>query len=121
MGTQDRPAGLVLGGPVRQNVFLFVVVDRRNEAWLCLLRRSIERPETEAVGLGAARKNDTLNRHIACGESAERIFQHSGIRLDRFGHRGFLDLGGVDQVGHLSKRGKGALRSTSWSIRSTLM
>src|SRR6476660_10136795 len=111
MWTQDRPASLVLSGPVRQNVFLFVVVDRRNETWLCLLRRSIERPETEAVGLGTAGKNDTLNRHIACGESAERIFQHSGIRLDRFGHRGFLDIGSVDQVGHPTKRRKSALRT----------
>jgi predicted DNA-binding transcriptional regulator YafY len=34
MGTQHRPAGTVLSGPLRHNVFLLVVVDRRNEKWL---------------------------------------------------------------------------------------
>src|SRR5258706_10911058 len=104
MGTQDRPASSVPGGPFSRNVFLLVVVDRRNETRLCLLRWSIERPKTEAVRLGTAGKHDTLKRHVARGESVERIFQHSGIWLDSFSHRGFLDIGSEDQIAHLIKR-----------------
>src|SRR6266436_3293415 len=44
MRTQDGPASSVLGGPFSHNVFLLVVMDRRNEPWLRLLRWSIERP-----------------------------------------------------------------------------
>src|ERR1700736_3717203 len=86
MRTQDRPASPVLGGPFSHNVFLLVVVDRRDETWLRLLRRSVERTQTEALRLGTAGKRDALKRHIARGESVERIFQHSGIWLDRFSH-----------------------------------
>src|SRR5216683_6737701 len=106
MGTQDRPASTVLSGPFSHNVFLLVVVDRRNETWLCLLRWSIERSKTEAVRLGTTGKHDALKRHIASGESVERIFQHSGIWLDSFSHGGFLDIGSEDQIGHLIKRRK---------------
>src|SRR5258708_23603277 len=104
MGTQDGPAGTVFIGPFSHNVFLLVVVDRRNETWLGLLRWSVERPKTEAVRLGTARKHDALKRHIARGESVERIFQHPGIWLDSFSHRGFLDVGSEDQIGHLIER-----------------
>src|SRR5467141_1669753 len=104
MGTQDCPASSVLGGPISHNVFLLVVVDRRNETWLRLLRRSVERPKTEAVRLGTAGKHDALKRHIARGESVERIFQHSGIWLDSFSHRGFLDISSEDQIAHLIKK-----------------
>src|SRR5260370_33623369 len=93
MGTQDRPASTVLSGPFSNNVFLLMVVDRRNETWLCLLRWSVERPETEAIRLGAAGQHAALKRHIARGESVERIFQHSCIRLTMFSLRGCLDLG----------------------------
>src|SRR5258706_4460880 len=104
MGTQDRPASSVRTGRFSQNVFLWVVVDRRNEGWLCLFRWSVERPKTEAVRLGTAGKHDALKRHVACGESVERIFQHSGIWLNSFSHRGFLDIGSEDQIAHLIKR-----------------
>src|ERR1700676_4808689 len=106
MRTQDGPACSVLGGPFSHNVFLLVVVDRRNETGLRLLRWSIESPKAEAVRLGTAGKHDALKRHIAGGESVERIFQHSGIWLDSFSHRGFLDLGSEDQSAHLIKRRK---------------
>ena len=52
MGTQDGPAGSVRSRPFSHDVFLLVVVDRRNETRLRLLRWSIERPKTEAVRLG---------------------------------------------------------------------
>src|SRR6202049_4769222 len=104
MGTQDRPASSVLSGPFSHNVFLLVVVDRRNETCLCLLRWSVERAKTEAVRLGAAGKHNTLKRHVARGESVERIFQHSSIGLNSFSHRGFLDIGSEDQIGHLIER-----------------
>src|ERR1700736_6982351 len=104
MGTQDRPASSVLRGPCSHNVFLLVVVDRRDETWFCLLRWSVERSKTETVRLGTAGKHDALKRHIARGESVERIFQHSGIWLDSFSHGGFLDIGSEDQIGHLIKR-----------------
>src|ERR1700733_12650993 len=104
MGTQDRPASSVLGGPFSHNVFLRVVVDRRNETWLSLLCWSVEGPETETVRLGTAGKHDALKRHIARGESVERVFQHSGIGLNGFSHRGFLDVGSEDQIGHLMER-----------------
>src|SRR5579863_881818 len=106
MGAQDGPAGSVLGGPFSDNVFLLVIVDRRNETWLCLFSRSVEGPKTEAVRLSAAGKHNTLKRHIVRGESIERIFQHSGIWLDSFSHRGFLDIGSEDQIAHLIKRRK---------------
>src|SRR3984893_11419926 len=106
MRTQDSPACSVLGGPFSHNVFLLVVVDRRNETWLRLLRWSIERPKTEAVRLGTTGKHDALKRHIASGESVERIFQHSGIWLDSFSHGGFLDIGSEDQIAHLIKTQK---------------
>src|SRR5713226_5597919 len=104
MRRQDRPASSVLSGPCSHNVFLLVVVDRRNETWLCLFRWSVERPKTEAIRLGAAGEHDALKRHIARGESVERVFQHSGIWLNSFSHRGFLDVGSEDQIGHLSER-----------------
>src|ERR1700719_556447 len=104
MGTQDRPAGSVLSGPFSHNVFLLVVVDRRDETWLCLPRWSVERPETEAVRLGTAGKHDALKRHMARCEGVERISQHSGIRLNSLSHRGFLDIGRENQIGHLGKR-----------------
>src|ERR1700731_323149 len=103
MGTQDRPASSVLSGPFSHNVFLLVVMDRRDETRLCLLGWTVERPKAEAVRLGPAGKHDALKRHIARGESVERILQHSGIWLDSFSHRGFLDIGGKDQIGHLIK------------------
>src|SRR3984893_17980340 len=106
MRTQDGPACSVLGGPFSYNVFLLVVVDRRNETGPRLLRRSIESPKAEAVRLGTAGKHDALKRHIASGKSVERIFQHSGIWLDSFSHRGFLDIGSEDQIAHLIKRRK---------------
>src|SRR6266851_3224398 len=83
MRTQDGPASSVLGGPFSHNVFLLVVMDRRNETWLRLLRWSIECPKTEAVRLGTAGKHDALKRHLARGESIERIFQHRQRRPDR--------------------------------------
>src|SRR5260370_6834813 len=98
MRTQDGPACSVLGGPFSHNVFLLVVVDRRNEPWLRLLRWSIERPKTEAVRLGTTGKHDALKRHIASGESVERIFQHSGIWLDSFIHSLFLYLRSHNQI-----------------------
>src|ERR1700692_3951719 len=104
MGAPDRPAGSIFISPFSHNVFLLVVVDRRNETWLGLLRGSVERPKTKAVRLGTAGKNDALKRHIARGESVERIFQHSGIWLNGFSHRGFLDIGSEDQISHLIKR-----------------
>src|SRR5580692_11288788 len=104
MGTQDRPASAVLSGPFNHNVFLLMIVDRRNETWLCLLRWSVERTQTEAVRLGTAGKQDALKRHIARGESVERILQHSGIRPNSFCHRGFLDVGSEDQIGHVIER-----------------
>src|SRR5258705_11993955 len=104
MGTEARPAGSVLSGPLSHDVFLLVVVDRRNETWICLLRWSVERAKTEPVGLGTAGKNDALKRYLAGGQSVERIFQHSGIGLDSFRHRGFLDIGSEDQVGHFIER-----------------
>src|SRR5882762_509427 len=110
MGTQDRPASSVRSGPFSHYVFLLVVVDRRNETRLCLLCWSVERPKTEAVGLRAAGKHDASKRHIARGESVERVSQHSGIWLYSFSHRGFLDIGGEDQIGHLIKRRKGICR-----------
>src|SRR6202161_2732967 len=100
MGTQDRPASSVVSSPFHQNVFLPVVVDWRNETWLCLLRRSVERPKTEAVRLGTTGKHDALKRHTARGKTVERILQHSGIRLNSFCHRGFLDVGSEDQICH---------------------
>src|ERR1700730_3300717 len=103
MGTHDRPASPVLSGPFSHHVFLLVVVDRRDETWLCLLRWSVEGPETETVRLGTAGKHDALKRHIARGESVESIFQHSGIGLNSFSHGGFLDIGSEDQIGHLIK------------------
>src|SRR6266446_4086391 len=93
MRTQDGPASSVLGGPFSHNVFLLVVMDRRNETWLHLLRWSIECPKTEAVRLGTTGKHDALKRHLARGESIERIFQHSGIWLNSFSHGGFFDIG----------------------------
>src|ERR1700693_5381577 len=111
MGTQDRPASSVLSGPFSHNVFLLVVVDRRNKTWLCLLRWSVDRPKTEAVRLGTAGKHDALKIHIARGESVERVFQHSGIWLNGFSHRGFLDVGSEDQISHLLKRCKGFCRT----------
>src|SRR5713101_4473826 len=104
MGTQDRPASSVLSGPFSHNIFLLVVVDRRNETWLRLFRWSVERPKTEAVGLRTAGQDDALKRHIARGEGVERISQHSGIRLNGLSHRGFLDIGRENQIGHLVKR-----------------
>src|SRR5580700_4383401 len=65
MGTQDRPAGSVFSGPFSHNIFLLVVVDRRNETWLGLLRWSVERPNPEAVRLGTAGKHDALEAHCA--------------------------------------------------------
>src|SRR5579864_8626274 len=111
MRTQDGPACTVLGGPFSHNVFLLVVVDRRNETGLRLLRRSIESPKAEAVRLGTAGKHDALKGQIARGKSVERIFQHSGIWLDSFSHGGFLDIGSEDQIGHLIKRRKGLCRA----------
>src|SRR5258708_30611980 len=104
MGTQDRPASSVPGGPFSHKVFLLVVVDWRNETRLCLLRWSVERPETEAVGLRTASQDDALKRDTALGKSVERVFQHSGIWLNSFSHRGFLYIGCEDQTGHLIKR-----------------
>src|SRR5579862_1666912 len=104
MGTQDRPASRVRSGPFSHNVFLLVVVDRRNETRLCLFRWSVERPKTEAVRLRAAGKDDALKRDIARGKSFERVLQHSGIWLNGFSHRGFLDVGSEDQIGHLIER-----------------
>src|SRR5467141_559012 len=101
MGTQDRPASTVLSRPFSQNVFLLVVVDRRNETWLCLFRWSVERPETEAIRFGTAGQHDALKRDIALGKSVERVFQHSGVWLNGFSHRGLLDVGREDQIGHL--------------------
>src|SRR5260370_14435221 len=98
MGTQDGPDRCVVGGPFSHNVFLLVVMDRRNEPWLCLLRWSIERPKTEAVRLGNTGKHDALKRHLARGESVERIFQHSGIGVNSLSHRGLLDIGTADQI-----------------------
>src|SRR5260370_19371559 len=111
MGTQDRPAGSVRSRPFSHNVFLLVVMDRRNETWLCLLRRSVERPKTETVRLGTAGKQAALKRRTAGGETVERILQHSGIRLNSFCHRGFLDIGSEDQIGHLIERSKGPCRA----------
>src|SRR6202166_433795 len=107
MRTQDGPASSVLGGPFSHNVFLLVVMDRRNEPRLRLLRWSIERPKAEAVRLRTTGKHDALKRHIAGGESVERILQHPGIWLNCFSHRRFFDIGGEDQIGHLIKRRKG--------------
>src|ERR1700675_5107949 len=111
MATQDRPASSVPGGPFSHNVFLLVVVDRRNETRLCLFRWSVERPKTEAVRLRAPGQHDALKRYIARGKSLERVFQHSGIWLNGFSHRGFLDVRSEDQIGHLIKRRKGFRRA----------
>src|SRR6266403_5619750 len=104
MRTQDGPASCVFSGPSSDNVFLLVVVNRCNEPWLCLLRWSVERPKMEAVRLGTPGKHDALKGHIARVESVERIFQHCGIRLNRFSHRGFLDIGSENQICHAIKR-----------------
>src|SRR3984957_13070811 len=104
MGTQDRPAGSVRSGPFSHNVFLLVVVDRRNETRLCLFRWSVEWPKTEAIRLGTTGQHDALKRDIARSKSVERVLQHSGIWLNGFSHRGFLDVGSEDQIGHLIER-----------------
>src|ERR1700738_2457741 len=104
MRTKDGPACSVLGGPFSHNVFLLVVVDRRDETRLVLLRWSVEGPKTKDVRLGTAGQHAEPKRHIARGESVERVFQHSGIWLNRFSHRRFLDIGSEDQIGHLIKR-----------------
>ena len=65
---------------------------------------SVEGPKTEAVRLGTAGQHDALKRHSACGESVERVFQHSGIWLNGFSHGGFFDIGREDQIGHLIER-----------------
>src|SRR5260370_15108585 len=101
MGTQDRPASTVLSRPFSHYVFLLVVVDRRNETWLCLLRWSVERPETEAIRLGTAGQHDALKRNIARDKSVERVLQHSGVWLNGFSHRRFLHLASEDQTRHL--------------------
>src|SRR5258708_19764286 len=106
MGTQDRPASSVRSGPFSHYVFLLVVVDRRNETRLCLFRWSVERPKTEAVRLGTAGKHDALKRHVARGQSVERIFQNSGIWLNSLSHRGFLDIGSETQIPHLINTSK---------------
>src|SRR6202041_612926 len=111
MRTQNGPASFVLSGPCSHNIFLLVVVDRRNETWLRLLRWCIESPKAEPVRFSTAGKHDALKRHIARGESVERIFQHSGIWLDSFSHRRFFDIGGEDQISHLIKRRKGFCRA----------
>src|ERR1700733_1369812 len=66
MRTQDSPASSVLGGPLGHNVFLPVVVDRRNETWLRLLRGSIEGPKMEAVRFSPAGKDDALKGLLCC-------------------------------------------------------
>src|SRR6266446_3959339 len=104
MGTQDGTAGSVLSRPFSHNVLLLVVVDRRNETWLRLLRRSVERPKTETVRLGNAGKHDALKRHSARGKTVERILQHSRIRHNSFRHRGFLDVGSEHQISHVIER-----------------
>src|SRR5271163_4462551 len=110
MRTQDSPASSVLASPLGHNVFLPVVVDRRNETWLRLLRGSIEGPKMEAVRFSTAGKHDALNGQIACGESVERISQHSGVWLNSFSHRAFFDIRGEDEIAHLIKRRKGLCR-----------
>src|SRR5260370_8666442 len=100
MGTQDCPASSVLGGPFSHNVFLLVGVDRRDKTWLWLLRWSVERPETEAVGLRTASQDDALKRDTALAKSVERVFQHSGICLNTLVHRGFFDIGSENQTAH---------------------
>src|SRR4029077_15132239 len=104
MGTQDGPAVSVLSRRLSDDVFLLVVVDQRNETWLSLLIRSVEGPKTETVRLGTAGKHDALKGHTARGKTVERILQHSGIRLNRFRHRGFLDVGSEDQICHVIER-----------------
>src|SRR5258708_17894998 len=104
MGTQGRPASTVLSRPFSQNFFLLVVVDRRDETWLCLPRWSVERPETEAVGLRTASQDDALNRDTALGKSVERVFQHSGVWLNSLGHRGFFDICSENQIDSLIQR-----------------
>src|SRR5260370_10943469 len=101
MGTQYRPASSVTRSPFGHNIFLLVVVDRRYETWVCLFRWSIERPKTEAVGLGTAGQHNALKRDTARGKSVERVFQHPGIWLNCFRHPWFLDIAREDQIGHL--------------------
>jgi hypothetical protein len=67
-------------------------------------------PKMEAVRFGTAGKHDALNGQIACAESVERIFQHSGVWLNSFSHRPFFDIRGEDESGHLIKRRKGLCR-----------
>src|SRR5882762_2079533 len=110
MRTQDSPASSVFGGPLGHNVFLLVVVDRRNETCLRLLGGSIEGPKMETVRFRTAGKHDALKGQIACGESVKRIFQHSGVWLNSFSHRAFFDIRGEDEIGHLIKRRKGLCR-----------
>src|SRR4029077_15442596 len=45
-----------------------------------------------------------------CGESVERICQHSGVWLNSFSHRPLFDIRGEDEIGHLIKRQKGLCR-----------
>src|SRR5271156_1912967 len=111
MRTQDSPASSVLGGPLGHNVFLLVVVDRRNETWLRLLRWSVEGPKMKTVRFGTAGKDDALKGQIACCKSVECIFQHAGVRLNGFSHRTFFDICGEDEIGHLIKRRKSLCRA----------
>src|SRR5882724_3972633 len=104
MGTQDRPVSSVFSSPFNHNIFLLVVVDRRNETWLCLFCWGVERPKTEAVGLRTAGQDDMPKRDIARGQSLQRVSQHPGIWLNGFSHRGLFDVCREDQIGHLIER-----------------
>src|ERR1700722_284857 len=104
MWTQHRPACAVFVGPFSDDIFLLVIVDRRNEAWLCFFRWSVEGPEAEAVGLRTAGQDDPLKRDAPRGKSVESVFQHSGIWLNGFSHRWFLNVGCKNQIGHLVEK-----------------
>src|SRR5271155_490485 len=104
MRSQHGPTGAVLVGPLGDDVFLLVVVDRRNETWRGLFRWSVEGSETEAIRLRTAGQHDALKRDIARGKSVERVLQHSCIGLNRFSHRGFLDVCREDEISHLVER-----------------
>src|SRR4029077_17949810 len=72
--TQDCPACSILLRPSSCNVFLLVIMNRRNQTRLSFFCRGIEGTETESIGFGAACEHNALEWDVARGEGIERIF-----------------------------------------------
>src|SRR5260370_2363828 len=69
MGTQDGPADSVRSRPFSHNVFLRVVVDRRDQTWPCLLRPTVERPNTATVPLATSTMSHLLTMPLYSGST----------------------------------------------------